>query len=91
MTSKRMTDEELKSYLNNLFPLPSREDVFHYTYEDRGEFIKTEILCRLEEGEKAKAEIDRLTRVIERIKQAMCYEQCDEDKLIEIQRILSED
>lgn len=47
-----MTDKELKAYLNNLFPLPSIEDAFYYTYEDRGEFIKTEILRRLEEGEK---------------------------------------
>ena len=62
-----MTNEELKAYLNNLFPLPSIEDAFHYTYEDRGEFIKTEILRRLEEGEKYKAfweqsrEADKMT------------------------------
>lgn len=40
--------------------------------------------------ERVKVRAEKAERTIERIKQAMCYEQCDEDKLIEIQRTLSE-
>ena len=44
---KNLSNEELTKYIKTIFPLPTMENQFYYTYKDAGESIKTALLAKL--------------------------------------------
>lgn len=61
---KNMCDEGFKELINSIFPLPTKDNPRTYTFFDSGIGIKTELLSRLKEGEKAIKKLEKLEEII---------------------------